>query len=55
MWARASTPPPMTFEVNGKQFVVIATGLYTTGKRTLDHSPELEDRRNATALYVFGL
>ena len=47
--------PPMTFEVNGKRFVVIATGPYTTGKRTLDHSPELKDRRNATALYVFGL
>jgi alcohol dehydrogenase (cytochrome c) len=47
--------PPMTFEVNGKQYVAIATGLYTTGKHTLDHSPELKDQRNATVLYVFGL
>jgi alcohol dehydrogenase (cytochrome c) len=39
--------PPMTFEVNGKQYVAIATGLYGTGKHALE--------RNATVLYVFGL
>jgi alcohol dehydrogenase (cytochrome c) len=47
--------PPMTFEVNGQQYVAIAIGLYATGKRTLDNSPELKDQRNATGLYVFGL
>ena len=47
--------PPMTFEVNGKQYVAIATGLYATGKRALEHTPELKDQRNATVLYVFGL
>ena len=47
--------PPMTFEVNGKQYVAIATGLYATGKHALEHTPELKDQRNATVLYVFGL
>jgi alcohol dehydrogenase (cytochrome c) len=47
--------PPMTFEVNGRQFVAIASGLYTTGRRTLVNSPELKEQRNATVLYVFGL
>jgi alcohol dehydrogenase (cytochrome c) len=47
--------PPMTFEVNGEQYMAIATGLYGTGKRALEHTPELKDQRNATVLYVFGL
>jgi alcohol dehydrogenase (cytochrome c) len=47
--------PPMSFEVNGKKYVAIATGLYATGKHTLVKSPELKDQRNATVLYVFGL
>jgi alcohol dehydrogenase (cytochrome c) len=47
--------PPMTFEVNSKQYVAITTGLYATGKRALEHTPELKDQRNATVLYVFGL
>jgi alcohol dehydrogenase (cytochrome c) len=45
----------MTFEVNGKQYVALATGLYATGKRAVEHTPELKDQRNATVLYVFGL
>src|SRR5438105_2281209 len=47
--------PPMTFEINGKQYVAIASGLYATARRTLANSPELRDQRNATVLYVFGL
>ncbi len=47
--------PPMTFEVNGKQYVAIASGLYNTGRGALANSPELKDQRNATVLYVFGL
>jgi hypothetical protein len=46
---------PPTFEVNGKQPVATATGLYTTGKHALDHTPELKDQRNATVLCGFGL
>jgi alcohol dehydrogenase (cytochrome c) len=47
--------PPMTFEVGGKQYVAIASGLYNTGRGALANSPELKDQRNATVLYVFGL
>ena len=47
--------PPITFEVNGKQYVAIATGLYVTGKRTMVNSPEVKEQRNATVLYVFAL
>jgi alcohol dehydrogenase (cytochrome c) len=45
----------MTFEVNGEQYLAIATGLYATGKHALEHTPELKDQRNATVLYVFGM
>jgi len=41
--------------VGGKQYVAIASGLYTTGRRTLVNSPEVKEQRNATMLYVFGL
>src|ERR1700730_15057753 len=47
--------PPMTFEVNGKQYIAIASGLYATGRRTLVNSPEVKKQRNATVLYLFGL
>ncbi len=47
--------PPMTFEVNGRQFVAIASGLYSTGKTQIANTPELKEQRNATVLYVFGL
>jgi alcohol dehydrogenase (cytochrome c) len=47
--------PPITFEVNGKQYLAIATGLYVTGKRTMVNSPEVKEQRNATVLYVFAL
>jgi alcohol dehydrogenase (cytochrome c) len=47
--------PPMTFAVNGRQYIAIATGLYTTGRRTRVNTPELKEQRNATVLYVLGL
>ena len=47
--------PPMTFEVNGRQYVAIASGLYTTGKLQIANTPELKEQRNATVLYVFGM
>ena len=47
--------PPMTFEVNGKQYIAIASGLYATARRARANAPELRDQRNATVLYVFGL
>ena len=47
--------PPMTFEVNGKQYIAIASGLGAGAKVKLANSPEMRDQRNATVLYVFGL
>ena len=47
--------PPMTFEVNGKQYVAIVSGPSNTAKRKLVNTPELKDQRNATVLYVFAL
>jgi len=49
------TAPPMTFEVNGKQYLAIASGPTAAGKSRLVNTPELRDMRHATVLYVFGL
>ncbi len=47
--------PPMTFEVNGKQYVAVASGPSLTARRKLANTPELKDQRHATVLYVFAL
>jgi alcohol dehydrogenase (cytochrome c) len=47
--------PPMTFEVNGKQYVAIASGPSATSRTKLLASPELKDQHSATVLYVFAL
>jgi alcohol dehydrogenase (cytochrome c) len=47
--------PPMTFEVNGRQYIAIASGPSQTARRKLVNTPELKDQRHATVLYVFGL
>ena len=47
--------PPMTFEVNGKQYVAIVSGGGESARRRNANTPELRDLRNATVLYVFGL
>src|SRR6201997_3229818 len=39
--------PPMTFEVNGRQFVAIVSGPSTAAKSRLVNTPELKDQRNA--------
>ena len=46
--------PPMTFEVNGKQYVAILSGLSPISKRRHSHTPELREMRNQTMLFVFG-
>ena len=43
------------FEVNGKQYLAIASGPSTPAKAKLVNTPELKDQRNATVLYVFAL
>jgi len=47
--------PPMTFEVGGKQYVAIMSGLSQFSKARLAMTPELRDMRNQTMLFVFGL
>jgi alcohol dehydrogenase (cytochrome c) len=47
--------PPMSFEVNGRQYVAIASGPSVPTKAKVNNTPELKDQRNATVLYVFGL
>jgi alcohol dehydrogenase (cytochrome c) len=47
--------PPMTFEVNGKQYVAIVSGPSPVSRGRLTNTPELKEQRNALVLYVFGL
>ncbi len=47
--------PPMTFEVNGKQYIAIASGPSSAAKSKLINTPELKEQRHAMVLYVFGL
>jgi alcohol dehydrogenase (cytochrome c) len=47
--------PPMTFAVNGKQYVAIVSGPSPVSRARLLNTPELKEQRNALVLYVFGL
>jgi alcohol dehydrogenase (cytochrome c) len=47
--------PPMTFAVNGKQYLAIAAGPSSAARSKLVNTPELKEQRNATVLYVFSL
>jgi alcohol dehydrogenase (cytochrome c) len=55
--------PPMTYAVNGKQYVAIAsgvccvrpTGQISNSLAAIRRNPELRNQSNATVLYVFGL
>jgi len=47
--------PPMTFEVDGKQYVAILSGLSRIAQNRHRLIPELKDQRNQTMLWVFGL
>ena len=47
--------PPMTFAVNGRQYVAIVSGPSAAARSRLVNTPELKEQRNATVLYVFGL
>jgi alcohol dehydrogenase (cytochrome c) len=49
------TAPPMTFEVNGKQYIAIASGSSAVSRAKLVNTVELQDQRQATILFVFGL
>jgi hypothetical protein len=45
----------MTFEVGGKQYLAIMTGLSLISKGRLGLTPELTEMRNQTMLFVFAL
>jgi alcohol dehydrogenase (cytochrome c) len=47
--------PPMTFAVDGKQYVAVLAGLGLFARLTLVNTPELRDMRNQTMLFVFAL
>jgi alcohol dehydrogenase (cytochrome c) len=49
------TAPPMTFEVNGRQYLAITSGPSAVSKAKLKNTLELNDQRHATVLYVFAL
>jgi len=47
--------PPMTYSVNGKQYIAIASGIGPVARAKLARSPEMKTLSNATMLFVFGL
>jgi alcohol dehydrogenase (cytochrome c) len=47
--------PPMTYSVNGKQYIAITSGIGTVARAKLARSPEMKNQTNATMLFVFGL
>jgi alcohol dehydrogenase (cytochrome c) len=48
--------PPMTYAVNGKQYIAIATGLTANQKGRVATTPELKGLgTGATMIFVFGL
>jgi alcohol dehydrogenase (cytochrome c) len=50
-----SSAPPMTYAINGKQYVAILIGGNIQTKNLLDHTPDYKDMQNTSMLYVFGL
>jgi alcohol dehydrogenase (cytochrome c) len=47
--------PPMTFAVNGRQYLAIAAGPSPQALSKLVLTPELKEQRTSAVLYVFGL
>jgi len=50
-----SSAPPMTYAVNGKQYVAVLIGGNTVAQGMLAKSPEMKDLQNTSMLFVFGL
>src|SRR2546423_11359154 len=46
---------PITYAVDGKQYIAIASGLWRNAKGKLTRSPELKTHSQATMIWVFGL
>jgi len=50
-----SSAPPMTYSVNGKQYVAVLIGGNVQTKSALDKTPDHKDMQNTSMLYVFAL
>ena len=50
-----SSAPPMTYSVNGKQYVAVLIGGNAVTRDMLNKSPGYKDVQNTSMLYVFGL
>jgi len=50
-----SSAPPMTYSVNGKQYVAVLIGGQAIARDMLNKSPEYKDLQNTSMLWVFGL
>lgn len=50
-----SSAPPMTYAVNGKQYMAVLIGGNTIAQGMLAKSPELKDMQNTSMLFVFSL
>jgi alcohol dehydrogenase (cytochrome c) len=50
-----SSAPPMTYSVNGKQYMAVLVGGNIVARDMLNKSPELKDVQNTSMLYVFTL
>ncbi|MFL5287579.1 MAG: pyrroloquinoline quinone-dependent dehydrogenase [Rhodopila sp.] len=50
-----SSAPPMTYSVNGKQYMAVLVGGNIVARDMLNKSPQLKDVQNTSMLYVFGL
>jgi alcohol dehydrogenase (cytochrome c) len=47
--------PPMTYAVDGKQYIAIASGLFRNARNKLARSPDMKNVSNSTMIFVFGL
>jgi alcohol dehydrogenase (cytochrome c) len=47
--------PPMTYAVDGKQYIAIASGLFRNARNKLARSSDMKNVSNATMVFVFGL
>src|SRR5262245_4082379 len=47
--------PPMTYAIDGEQYIAIASGLNTVARAKPARSPEMKNQSNATMLFVFAV
>ena len=47
--------PPMTYAVDGKQYIAIASGLFRNARNKLARSPDMKNVSNSTMIWVFGV